>query len=148
MISINFEARGETLFGQHLRVVGNFHDLGDWDPSLGLELQTDITSAYPFWKSKKDIRVPEGCDLEFKLVVMNNELSVSNWESIPENRVYTSSIAREKVVLHLTINNSEVVESFTISAEEKDSQQRITLENYSKILTPYRIISYPILQKD
>lgn len=92
MISISFEARAETTFGQHVRVVGNFIDLGDWAPSLALELHTDEAS-YPIWKSRKEIRLPEGFDLEFKLVTMNNSYSISDWENLFTNRSYTPSIS-------------------------------------------------------
>lgn len=53
-IAILFSAYCSTNFGEIVCITGNCVELGLWNPSKGLKLQTD-SKEYPIWFSKNPI---------------------------------------------------------------------------------------------
>lgn len=51
-----FRVKCPTSFPQKVVLVGNLPILGDWDPSLGLELSTS-PQMYPIWTCDKQVVV-------------------------------------------------------------------------------------------
>ena len=47
---ILFKVNFHTNFSEHIRIVGNCQQLGNWNPHEGLELKT-TENAYPTWYS-------------------------------------------------------------------------------------------------
>ena len=74
----------ETRFGQQVYVVGSTPELGSWEPTDGIALDTDA-DTYPRWSGT----VPLGPDTEWKLVKVNPDGGVE-WEP-GDNRVGPST---------------------------------------------------------
>lgn len=75
----------ETDLGENVHLVGDVHELGDWDPeeSVG-PFFNDIEHEYPDWYY--DVAVPADREIEFKFVIVDEDGEVT-WES-GDNRTY------------------------------------------------------------
>ena len=70
-VSIRFIVNNAfTTFGENVFLVGNQHELGNWDPNqaIGAMFNSVITS-YPTWYF--DVSVPAGQNIEFKFIKKN-----------------------------------------------------------------------------
>ncbi|KAL4427388.1 hypothetical protein ABPG74_009660 [Tetrahymena malaccensis] len=141
MINIRFEAKVHTSFGQKVVLVGNHPQLGDWQPTKGLSLST-FEGLYPIWRSEQEFRIPEGFDLEFKIIVVNGNSEVDHWENLPQNRTYTPSLCKESVLLRMH-ESSLWIEEFYDGPVDKIHEN--SLKNYTRIMAPMKIRSSRIL---
>jgi glucoamylase len=66
-----------TQFGQYMYVTGNTAALGQWNPNLGLPVDS---STYPVWKNA--INLPAGQSIEYKYYRKNPDGGVT-WECYP-----------------------------------------------------------------
>ncbi|USZ66962.1 alpha-amylase family glycosyl hydrolase [Halorussus salilacus] len=87
-VSVRFVAEdAETETGENVYVVGNVHELGDWDTDRAVgPFFNRVVHEYPDWYF--DVNVPAGTDIEFKFVKIADDGSVT-WES-GSNRTYTT----------------------------------------------------------
>lgn len=70
MINVTFVLKeAETNHGQNVFVVGNIRELGQWDISKAIKLQTD-EEFYPMWTSAEILLSLEDLsyDVEYKFV--------------------------------------------------------------------------------
>jgi hypothetical protein len=76
-----------TETGENVYVVGNVHELGNWDTSRAVgPFFNQVVHEYPNWYY--DVNVPAGTDIEFKFVKIDGSGNVT-WES-GSNRTYTT----------------------------------------------------------
>jgi len=86
---IDFVAHCETEHGEAVYIVGDHQDLGDWDESAGVKLETDKAS-YPKWATTKPwlLKLPEGLgtsEVQFKICKVDKDGEAS-FEEIAGNR--------------------------------------------------------------
>lgn len=93
--------------------------------------------------SEKELRIPEGIDIEYKIVVMTDQNIVDRWESVHFNRTFTSSINKEAILLRMCEGVPYVEEYYDASLE---SLYENTVKNYSRILNPLKIRPFRILK--
>lgn len=80
----------ETSPGEDVYVVGDVHELGNWEPTDAVgPFFNEIEHEYPDWYY--DISVPASMDIEFKFIIVDQDGNVS-WES-GDNRTYTTPSA-------------------------------------------------------
>ncbi|SES83962.1 alpha-amylase family glycosyl hydrolase [Anaerobranca gottschalkii] len=76
-----------TSWGQNVYLVGNVHELGNWDPNRAIgPFFNQVVYQYPTWYL--DISVPADTTLEFKFIKIDESGNVI-WQS-GLNRVYTT----------------------------------------------------------
>jgi glycosidase len=87
-VPVRFVAQNaETVPGENVYVVGNVHELGNWDTDRAVgPFFNQVVHEYPDWYY--DVNVPAGTDIEFKFVKIDDAGNVT-WES-GSNRVYTT----------------------------------------------------------
>ena len=77
---INFQLNcTETKLGEAVRVTGSCAELGNWDPTKGMLLQTS-TNDFPWWKGQTHIdqaKMVKQNLLEYKYVIVNAPTSSS-----------------------------------------------------------------------
>eukprot|EP00929_Paragymnodinium_shiwhaense_P111165 TRINITY_DN7881_c0_g1_i1.p1 TRINITY_DN7881_c0_g1~~TRINITY_DN7881_c0_g1_i1.p1 ORF type:complete len:543 (+),score=90.19 TRINITY_DN7881_c0_g1_i1:115-1743(+) len=82
MPRVTFRLRGDTQFGEGLRIVGSDRSLGCWNVDEAIEMQT-TASSYPLWSvGPVDVSLP----LEYKYVKCTNDGAVV-WEEGELNRM-------------------------------------------------------------
>lgn len=54
--NIEFAVHCETKFGERVCICGNLPELGNWNPTYGVILETD-PQKYPFWTSQLPLRI-------------------------------------------------------------------------------------------
>eukprot|EP01135_Chromosphaera_perkinsii_P004302 Nk52_evm14s276 gene=Nk52_evmTU14s276 len=85
---VSFNVTCKTALGQHVGVVGEIPELGSWDATKCLVLETS-KEQYPLWNLT--LRLPSNRPISFKYVVIRyrkNEKNVRYWEG-SENRTIT-----------------------------------------------------------
>jgi len=89
-VSVRFVVNNAyTNFGENIYLVGNVHELGNWDPNKAIgPLFNQVIYTYPSWYM--DVSVPEGTALEFKFIKKDSNGNVI-WES-GSNHTYTTPI--------------------------------------------------------
>ncbi|AFK18262.1 alpha-amylase [Haloferax mediterranei ATCC 33500] len=87
-ISARFVVNDATTdVGENVYVVGNVHELGDWDTDRAVgPFFNQVVHEYPNWYY--DVNLPAGTDIEFKFVKIASDGTVT-WES-GSNRQYTT----------------------------------------------------------
>lgn len=76
-----------TTTGENVYLVGNVHELGDWDTSRAVgPFFNQVVHEYPSWYY--DVNVPAGTSVEFKFIKKDGSGNVT-WES-GSNRTYTT----------------------------------------------------------
>ncbi|ELZ87682.1 cyclomaltodextrin glucanotransferase [Haloferax elongans ATCC BAA-1513] len=87
-ISARFVVNDATTdMGENVYVVGNVHELGNWDPDRAVgPFFNQVVHEYPNWYY--DVNLPAGADIEFKFVKIADDGTVT-WES-GSNRTYTT----------------------------------------------------------
>jgi glucoamylase len=78
-VQVNVNVNATTQFGQYMYVTGNTKMLGNWNPNLGLPVDS---STYPVWKNA--VNLAAGSSLQYKYYRKNLDGSVS-WECYPGN---------------------------------------------------------------
>jgi len=77
----------ETEVGENIFLVGNVHELGNWNPEQAVgNFFNQIVYEYPTWYY--DVNVPANTDLEFKFIKVDQDNNVT-WQS-GSNKTYTS----------------------------------------------------------
>nr|ABN14270.1 cyclodextrin glucanotransferase [Bacillus sp. BL-31] len=77
----------ETKLGENVFLVGNVHELGNWDPEQSVgKFFNQIVYQYPTWYY--DVNVPANTDLEFKFIKIDQDNNVT-WQS-GANQTYSS----------------------------------------------------------
>jgi glucoamylase len=76
-VQINVNVTATTQWGQYLYVTGNAEALGNWNPSLGLPVDS---ASYPVWKNA--INLAAGGVVQYKYYRKNPDGSVT-WECYP-----------------------------------------------------------------
>lgn len=90
--AVCFEATcTETKVGWHVRVVGNSHVLGAWDPKRGLLLSTS-PAQYPAWKSGV-VLLDEEPAVDYKYVICDGAGEAVEWEPTPNRGLHLSALA-------------------------------------------------------
>ena len=98
MATVTFKCEYQTIFGQELHIAGNIEELGKWDPSKSIKMETDETS-YPIWTSSLEVTCPVGMTIEYKYIIINN--GGYEWEAIPGiHRTITIKKKGEYVILN------------------------------------------------
>jgi glycosidase len=89
-VSIRFVVHNAyTNWGENVYLVGNVHELGNWDPNKAIgPLFNQVIYSYPSWYI--DVSVPEGTPLEFKFIKKDASGNVI-WES-GSNHTYTTPV--------------------------------------------------------
>lgn len=119
-VEIIFEVSAETSFGEHIAVVGNVRELGNWDPKWSLPLRTSARN-YPNWHSNplklKLMSVP--FNLEFKYVKMYEErfIGFERFHGTREIRILggtqfnirTTDVIDQRSILIITAGEPKVV---------------------------------------
>ena len=78
-----------TNWGQNVYLVGNVHELGNWDTNKAIgPLFNQVIHAYPTWYV--DVSVPEGRRIEFKFIKKDASGNVV-WEG-GTNHIYTTPV--------------------------------------------------------
>ena len=88
MVSFQITGLDWTSPGEDAYLVGNIPELGDWDPYQGVKLSGE---SFPVWKG--EVELPEGVDVEFKVVVIDNRNGPNGyvtWET-GENRTLSGA---------------------------------------------------------
>jgi hypothetical protein len=82
LATIKFKCTHHTTYGQQLRIVGNIEELGCWDPSKSMHMQTNKEN-YPIWESTQEITAPVGMEINYKYVICTENSFL--WETLPDN---------------------------------------------------------------
>ncbi|CAE8583812.1 unnamed protein product, partial [Polarella glacialis] len=96
-VSVIFQVRAATNFGDKIVLVGSGDAMGNWDPEIsGLALST-TAEDYPLWKSSPVILAAStlGAPLaEYKYVRIKGDGKVE-WEAYGENRKVPADALQE-----------------------------------------------------
>lgn len=79
--------RAHTEMGQHIKVVGNIPELGNWDPNHALLLQTN-ENIYPTWMNHNYVTMrcdSKTTEIEFKVILCFE--GGFQWEFVPNRKV-------------------------------------------------------------
>jgi glucoamylase len=86
LVSVTFNERVTTAWGDSVKMVGSVAALGSWSPGSGVALSADqYTASNPLWRVT--VSLTAGQSFEYKFVKVSSSGSVT-WESDP-NRSYT-----------------------------------------------------------
>ncbi|WP_158057182.1 alpha-amylase family glycosyl hydrolase [Halorussus halophilus] len=87
-VSVRFVVNDATTeTGENVYVVGNVHELGNWDTARAVgPFFNQVVHEYPNWYY--DVNLPAGRDIEFKFIKKDGSGNVT-WES-GSNRTYTT----------------------------------------------------------
>jgi glycosidase len=86
-VSVRFIVNnGFTQFGENIFLLGNQHEIGNWDPNQAIgAMFNDVITTYPTWYF--DVSVPAGKTIEFKFIKKNgNSVTFEGGE----NHTYTT----------------------------------------------------------
>jgi glucoamylase len=78
-VQVNISTNATTQYGQYMYVTGNTEKLGNWNPNLGLPVDS---STYPVWKNA--VNLAAGSSLQYKYYRKNPDGSIT-WECYPGN---------------------------------------------------------------
>jgi hypothetical protein len=82
-ITIIFSVRVETNYGEEVLLCGDLQQLGEWNPSQSIKLDTNKDS-YPNWSVSLTLPTRK---MEYKYVILKNrDLNIYKWEDFFENR--------------------------------------------------------------
>ena len=98
-VRVHFEVRANTVFGEHVYIVGNLPQLGCWEPRRGIRMETS-EGEYPTWRVDPLLlsnEAPSG-EVEFKFVTVDAKGDV-NWEPLPANRKLSLADCEEAQVI-------------------------------------------------
>lgn len=85
-VTVRFDLRATTAWGENIKLVGSTTQLGNWVPDKGVALNADkYSSSDPLWSTT--VNLPAGQSLEYKYIRVKTDGTVQ-WESDP-NRSYT-----------------------------------------------------------
>ncbi|KAH6685101.1 glucoamylase [Plectosphaerella plurivora] len=85
-VSVTFNARVTTQFGQTIKVVGNIAQLGNWNTNNAIALSaSQYTASNPVWQAA--INLPAGQSIQYKYINVASNGAVT-WEKDP-NRSWT-----------------------------------------------------------
>lgn len=79
-ITIDFSVQAETNIGEEVFICGNIYELGSWEVSRALKLQTS-KELYPEWINKRSIFMAPNVSIEFKTFIQSADGSIK-WEQI------------------------------------------------------------------
>ncbi|CAD8168735.1 unnamed protein product [Paramecium octaurelia] len=85
----------KTQFYQRVKVVGNKPQLGNWNPTYGLQLLTN-ESMYPLWFTDYPLELPAYSKLEFKVVIIDDQNCI--WECCPNREMNVQSLKQIVIV--------------------------------------------------
>ena len=80
---LSFRVKFETKFGEELYIIGNIEELGEWDTSKAVKMETN-KSIYPMWVIKKDFKCPLGMEIDYKYLVKDGNKIF--WEDLGQAR--------------------------------------------------------------
>ncbi|KAF5854936.1 hypothetical protein ETB97_010557 [Aspergillus alliaceus] len=84
-VSVTFEVKATTVYGENVKIVGSVSQLGSWNPNNAIALSADrYTTNNPLWTGT--VNLPAGQSFEYKFIRVQN--GAVTWESDP-NRKYT-----------------------------------------------------------
>ena len=78
--TITFRVKYQTSFGQEVRVAGNIEELGSWEPTHSLLMET-TKESYPYWYSTQKITGPVGMEIYYKYLIYDKNLNKYIWEN-------------------------------------------------------------------
>lgn len=78
--TITFKVKYQTSFGQEVRVAGNIEELGSWEPTKSILMET-TDELYPYWTSTQEITGPVGMEIYYKYVIYDKNLKKYIWEN-------------------------------------------------------------------
>ncbi|RDA90724.1 hypothetical protein CP533_4054 [Ophiocordyceps camponoti-saundersi (nom. inval.)] len=82
-VTVSFEVRAATDFGQTVKIVGNDEALGHWDTDRALPLDaSDYSPSKPVWK--RTVTLGPGHVVEYKYIKLGTDGSVT-WEKDPNH---------------------------------------------------------------
>ncbi|KAH9483080.1 Glucoamylase [Psilocybe cubensis] len=85
-VSVTFNHKVSTVYGESIKLVGSIPQLGSWNPSSAVPLSSSgYTSSNPLWSITATL--PAGTSFQYKFIKVSSSGAVS-WESDP-NRSYT-----------------------------------------------------------
>jgi len=79
-----------TGYGENVRVVGSDPALGSWEPSGGLNLETN-EDIFPCWISTDPICIDLHAQVEYKYVIADANGDLRAWEDYTGNRKFVAS---------------------------------------------------------
>ncbi|KAE8385269.1 Six-hairpin glycosidase-like protein [Aspergillus alliaceus] len=84
-VSVTFEVKATTVYGENVKIVGSVSQLGSWNANNAIALSADrYTTNNPLWTGT--VNLPAGQSFEYKFIRVQN--GAVTWESDP-NRKYT-----------------------------------------------------------
>lgn len=145
---IEFFVDIKTSYSEHVALIGSVPELGEWDISKAIYLQTS-PSTYPIWKTERPIYFQRKSVFQFKFVVVDDQGKLKRWEFIPKNENRTSKARYFKVALHCTEGDKHQLEeiiqkyedSFTEDVVSRDGRTIIALCPLHSMKNPL----YPVL---
>ena len=78
--TITFRVKYQTSFGQEVRVAGNIEELGSWEPTHSLLMET-TKESYPYWYSTQKITGPVGMEIYYKYLIYDKNINKYIWEN-------------------------------------------------------------------
>ncbi len=85
VLFVMFNIRASTCFGEEVFVTGSIKELGEWNPTKAVKLQTNKNN-YPMWSTA--ISIPS-CDhtVEYKFLILKDKVHQTfQWEEFDTNR--------------------------------------------------------------
>ena len=78
--TITFRVKYPTSFGLEVRVAGNIEELGSWEPTHCLLMET-TKESYPYWYSTQKITGPVGMEIYYKYLIYDKNINKYIWEN-------------------------------------------------------------------
>ena len=142
--TITFHCEYQTSISEHLHIIGNIPELGDWNESKSPRMYTSQTT-YPIWYSTFNITYPIGKTIEYRYFTTSTALNTPLYESLPKR---TITMKHPGQFIILTYKDSDKVKIRNISFHQTQSRplhSPFLFESNSKYvssLKPIELISY------
>jgi glucoamylase len=97
-LNVTLSGSGGTVPGQHVYVVGNTPELGNWNPQLAVPVDP---RSYPTWFNT--LAMNGGAAVQYKYIRRNLSTGEVKWENLSGNRTLTMPAAGGSAVVNDTV---------------------------------------------
>ena len=142
--TITFHCEYPTSINEHLHIIGNIPELGEWNESKAPQMYTSQTT-YPIWYSTFDITYPIGKTIEYRYYTTSSTTSdTPSYESLPKR---TITVKHPGQFIILTCKDDDKVKikniSFPTTTHQLPSSSLFESNSkYVSSLKPIELISY------